>query len=640
MPQLSIVIVNYNVKYFLKQCIQSIYNSDYPHPYEIIVVDNNSQDDSLEMLSQEFPDVKVIANTENQGFSKANNQGFSIAQSEYILILNPDTLIKEDTLSICHNRMQDDRIGAIGVKMIDGKGQYLPESKRGFPTPIHALWKMIGLSKIFSKSSYFNKYYMGHLDEKKEAHVDVLTGAFFWTKKKILDQVGGFDEDYFMYGEDIELSYQVKKAGYELLYLPTTDIIHFKGESTKKSSVQYLKNFYGAMGIYAQKRNSGHGVLWKFILQTGIFLSAISFVLKTISRKILKPLIDIALLFLVAKVLQWVWGGFYFDNPDYYSDTSTDLTLIPLITTLVGSYYLFGQYDDKHNVKHLGYGFIFGSLALLSIYSLLPEGLRFSRFILITVCIVSPLGLYLTRKMYNFISSGSSSFNSSDDKRISIVGSSNSCHEIEQIVSAYADTDNIVGHITESSDDESIGHYDEINEIVDSRNINELIFCSKDLSSDYIFNSMALLGNKLSYKIADDDNRSILGSDSKNKVGEWYALDIAFKIDQAFHIRTKRLLDIMVGIICLLFFPVVVLLSRSRKAIYKNIISVILGGKTWIGYMHNDKRKNELPIIKPGVFTPKSVLSHMNQEEVNLYYARNYSVWMELEVIWNTFFRS
>jgi len=642
MPQLSIVIVNYNVKYFLKQCIQSIYNSDYDKPYEIIVVDNNSQDDSIEMLAEHFPDVKVIANKENVGFSKANNQGFDIAKSEYVLILNPDTVIKEDTLSICDERMQDDTIGAIGVKMLDGKGQYLPESKRGFPTPIHALWKMIGLSKLFPNSAFFNKYYLGHLSENKEHTIDVLTGAFLWTRKEILDRVGGFDEDYFMYGEDIEMSYQIKEAGYELLYLPTTDIIHFKGESTKKSSVHYLKNFYGAMGIYAEKRNSGNGVMWKLILQAGILLSAMSYVLKSLSRKILKPIIDVAILFILAKALQWLWGSFYYNSPDYFSyESVTDITLVALISILVIAYYLFGQYDIRHNLKHLGYGFVFGSLAMLSIYSLLPEQLRFSRFILIMVCIVSPLLLYVTRRLYNLMgSANSSSFNSSDGKRISVVGSQVSCQQIDKIVSSYTDQENIIGHITESSDGESIGHYDEIADVVDSRNINEIIFCSKDISSEYIFNSMAILGNKLSYKIADDDNKSILGSDSKNKVGEWYALDIVYKIDQAFHIRTKRLLDIIVALLVVLTFPIVVLFSGYRGKIFRNVFNVIIARKTWVGYIDNSEKKNELPIIRPGVFTPEPIFSHMNQQEINLYYARNYSIWMELELIWQLFFRS
>jgi len=642
MPQLSIVIVNYNVKYFLKQCIQSIYNSDYHKPYEIIVVDNNSQDDSIEMLAEHFPDVKVIANKENVGFSKANNQGFDIAESKYVLILNPDTVIKEDTLSTCDERMQDDSVGAIGVKMLDGKGQYLPESKRGFPTPIHALWKMIGLSKLFPNSAFFNKYYLGHLSENKEHTIDVLTGAFLWTRKEILDRIGGFDEDYFMYGEDIEMSYQIKEAGYNLIYLPTTDIIHFKGESTKKSSVHYLKNFYGAMGIYAGKRNSGNGIMWKLILQAGIFLSAMSYVLKSLSRKILKPIIDVAILFILAKVLQWVWGSLYYNSPDYFAyESVTDVTLAVLISILVIVYYLFGQYDIRHNLKHLGYGFVFGSLAMLSIYSLLPEQLRFSRFILIMVCIVSPLLLYITRRLYNLMgSANSSSFNSSDGKRISVVGSQVSCQQIDKIVSSYTDQENIIGHITESSDGESIGHYDEIADVVDSRNINEIIFCSKDVSSEYIFNSMAILGNKLSYKIADDDNKSILGSDSKNKVGEWYALDIVYKIDQAFHIRTKRLLDIIVALLVVLLFPIVVLFSNRRAIIYGNIAKVLLSRKTWVGYINNSEKKNELPIIRPGVFTPEPIFSNMSQQEINLYYARNYSVWMELELIWQLFFRS
>jgi len=198
MTSLSIVIVSYKVKYFLRQCIQSIYSSNCNIQYEIIVVDNASNDGSTQMLAKYFPDVKVIANKDNLGFSKANNQGFRIVNSEYVLILNPDTIIQEDTLQRCYDyHKSHPAIGAIGVRMIDGKGQFLPESKRGFPTPLNALYKMLRISSVFHKSSIFNRYYLGHLDEHQTNEVDVLTGAFMWVRNDVLDKVGGFDEDYF-----------------------------------------------------------------------------------------------------------------------------------------------------------------------------------------------------------------------------------------------------------------------------------------------------------------------------------------------------------------------------------------------------------------------------------------------------------
>ena len=310
MTGISIIIVNYNVKYFLRQCLQSIKNSDYVGEIEVIVVDNNSSDGSAEMMKEEFPEIKYIFNHDNRGFSKANNQGIAIAVHPYTLILNPDTILQENTLSICTDYLdQHQQVGAVGVKMVDGSGTYLPESKRGFPTPLNSIFKLTGLSRLFSKSKFFNYYYQGHLSTEKANPIEVLTGAFTFIRTEILKKIGGFDEDYFMYGEDIELSFQVKELGHAIHYVPTTQIIHFKGESTSKLSRSYLSNFYGAMGIYAGKRNKG-SALWSAILRFGILASAVVAVTRKIAKLILRPLVDWALLFGFTKGIQYFWATF------------------------------------------------------------------------------------------------------------------------------------------------------------------------------------------------------------------------------------------------------------------------------------------------------------------------------------------
>ncbi len=631
MTNLSIVIVNYKVKYFLRQCIQSILNSECTIDYDIIVVDNASDDGSVELLRDYFPQVKVIANKDNVGFSRANNQGFAITESEYVLILNPDTILQEDTLQVCYDYMQKHKgVGAIGVRMLDGKGQFLPESKRGFPTPLSALWKMLKVSSLFPKSAFFNGYYLGNIDENQISEIDVLTGAFMFVQKDVLDRVGGFDEDYFMYGEDIELSYQIGRQGYKIVYLPTTSIIHFKGESTKKASLKYLKSFYGAMGIYARKRNSNTGSIWKLILQLGIIISAIAFILKQLLGKVMRPASDILVLFGVGKILQRLWGVIYFNDPQYYHDIEINISLIGLIGVLVFVYYLFGQYDKRHNIKHLGYGFLIGTLAMFSIYSLLPIELRFSRLVMVVLAVKSPFILYITRRIYNLMSQKRSVFNLYDNKRIGVVGSKESCKAVDMIADNYSTTQQIIGHITNEDVKDNLGLLDELEDIVTSRNINELIFCSRDLSSDYIFQSMAKMGNKVSYKIANDDNKSILGSDSKDKAGEWYALDIAYKINQPFHVRIKRLFDLSMCLLFIILFPLFLIFSHKRGSIYANWILVLLSKKTWIGYAKSDDRLTDLPTIKDGVLELKPNLMQ-KVYATNLYYARNYSVWLEIE---------
>ena len=206
------------MRYFLEQCLHAVYRSVCNFEYDIFVVDNNSSDDSLSMLNDKFPQVKVIANKENVGFSKANNQAIKISNAEYVLLLNPDTIIQEDTLQKCIDKMAEDiAIAGLGVKMVDGAGDFLPESKRGFPSPLAAFAKMSGLSKMFPKSKTFGQYHLTYLDNNKNHEIEVLSGAFMLLRKPVLDKIGLLDEDYFMYGEELELAYRIHQTHLQLL---------------------------------------------------------------------------------------------------------------------------------------------------------------------------------------------------------------------------------------------------------------------------------------------------------------------------------------------------------------------------------------------------------------------------------------
>jgi len=262
--ELSIVIVNYNVRYFLEQCLQSVVDACKTITAEIIVVDNNSHDDSCEMIKTKFSSVKLIANKDNTGFSKANNQGVALAKGEYVLILNPDTVVAEDTFSkILTFAKSKQNLGSLGVKLIDGRGSFLPESKRGIPTPKVSFNKLTGIS-----SKQTGKYYATHLTPDENGVVEILVGAFMLIKRSIYNEVKGFDEDYFMYGEDIDLSYKIYKKGYQNYYFSDTQIIHYKGESTKKD-LKYLKHFHGAMKIFYRKHFKLNKI-YDFIMSFGI----------------------------------------------------------------------------------------------------------------------------------------------------------------------------------------------------------------------------------------------------------------------------------------------------------------------------------------------------------------------------------
>ena len=302
--KLSIVIVNYNVKYFLEQCLHSVSKACDGISSEVFVVDNNSVDSSVEMVKQKFPAVRLIANNENTGFSKANNQAILQSNGEYVLLLNPDTVVEEDTFRKIVSFMDaHPDAGALGVKMLDGSGKFLPESKRGLPTPKAAFYKISGLASLFPKSKTFGQYHLGFLNRDKTNEVEILAGAFMLLRKSVLDKTGLLDEDFFMYGEDIDLSYRILKAGYKNYYFPETRIIHYKGESTKKSSVNYVLVFYNAMIIFARKHFSKqNAAAFTFIIRIAIYLRAGAAILNRFIRKSILPVLDFML----------VCGGMYF----------------------------------------------------------------------------------------------------------------------------------------------------------------------------------------------------------------------------------------------------------------------------------------------------------------------------------------
>ncbi len=284
---ITIVIVNYRVKYFLEQTLRSVQEAINGLQAEVYVIDNNSGDDSIEHSKRLFPWVKYVENKKNVGFARANNQGIVAAQGEFTLILNPDTVITRDSVHKPIEWMREHPdCGAVGVRMVDGNGVFLPESKRAFPTPWASFCKIFGLSKLFPYSPVFAKYHLRYLSDREPHQVDILSGAFMLCRTLLLQQVGGFDEDFFMYGEDIDLSYRLVKAGKHNWYLPV-EIIHYKGESTKKDSMRYVRVFYEAMLIFYRKHYPRFSWIGYPIVQLGVAVRASMAMLKRIIQRIL-----------------------------------------------------------------------------------------------------------------------------------------------------------------------------------------------------------------------------------------------------------------------------------------------------------------------------------------------------------------
>jgi O-antigen biosynthesis protein len=292
---LSVIIVSYNVRYFLELCLVSVRKAAKHIDCEVFVVDNNSTDDSCSMVRRQFPEVNLITNTDNRGFATANNQAIKLATGRYILLLNPDTILEEDIFGKCIGFMiENPDAGAIGVRMINGNGKFLRESKRALPTPGTAFFKMSGLSNFFPRSVVISRYHLGNLDSMKTTQADIISGAFMFLLHEAVIKTGLLDETFFMYGEDIDYSYRLLKAGFKNYYFPEARIIHFKGESTKKGKVSVSLNFHKAMSIFVRKHiNNGKSRVLNIPVQLSIFVMAGLSILKQVLVLLFQPLKDI-----------------------------------------------------------------------------------------------------------------------------------------------------------------------------------------------------------------------------------------------------------------------------------------------------------------------------------------------------------
>lgn len=305
--QLSVIIVNYNVKFFLEQCLCSVQKAVAGIDAEVLVVDNASTDGSKDYLQQKFPAVQFLWSDVNSGFARANNLALQQACGNYILFLNPDTIVAEDSFTNCISFFEQTPIaGAIGVRMIDGSGRFLPESKRAFPSSTASFYKLSGLSALFPRSKTFAQYSLGYLDEHQIHEVDVLSGAFMMVRKEVLHSTGGFDEDFFMYGEDIDLSYRITQTKHNSIvfknyYLGNNTIIHFKGESTKKHSAAYVQQFYKAMLLFVQKHpQQFYNGVFNFFIRLAITLRGMMSWLKRFFTSASAPVLQKEKLLIIA----------------------------------------------------------------------------------------------------------------------------------------------------------------------------------------------------------------------------------------------------------------------------------------------------------------------------------------------------
>ena len=643
--KLSIIIVNYNVKYFLEQALLSVRKASANLSVEVFVVDNNSVDDSVEMVKDKFPEVKVIANKHNPGFSIANNQAIHQSCGEYVLLLNPDTVVEEDTFQKVIAFMDEHpKAGGLGVKMIDGAGKFLPESKRGFPSPFVAFCKTFGLSKIFPKSKTFNHYHLGYLDKDENHEIEVLSGAFMLLRKSVLDEIGLLDEAFFMYGEDIDLSYRIIKAGYKNYYLADTTIIHYKGESTKKGSLNYVKTFYNAMMIFARKHFEGEKArVFIFMLQIAIYFRAFITLFSGFIKKMYLPAIDAIVIFAGMYFLKDFWANYKFNDPFYYKPSFLYFNVPLYIGIWLSSIYFSGAYSERSNINRLVRGLLVGTLFLLAVYGLLDPIYRTSRMLIILSTIWAIIATSGLRILMHFFKYKNFNIGATTNNNLVIVGSIEESERVKSLLNQVQIQKNFIGTVSPSNNADSklyLSDMAQMREVAHIYKIDEIIFCSKDVNAQDIMHWMTELGPEIDYKIVPEESLSIIGSSSKNVAGELYTIEIQFKIANQLNKRNKRLQDFLISICLLLISPLTIFFIKEKRQFYANTIAVILGKKSWVGY--SSKTPSDLPAIREGVLSPLHGLSLNVEKEdtkrrLDFIYAKEYSTSNDLEIIWKGF---
>jgi len=647
--KLSIVIVNYNVEHFLEQCLFSVRKAIANIEAEVFVVDNNSVDGSLKMLADKFPEVKVIANKDNVGFSRANNQAIRISTGEYVLLLNPDTVVEDDTFTKTIEFMDSHPdAGGLGVKLVDGKGRFLPESKRGLPTPATAFYKMFGLTKLFPHSKRFARYYLGHLDNDEINEVEILAGAFMLMRRETLDKCGLLDETFFMYGEDIDLSYRITLAGYKNYYYPKTRIIHYKGESTKKTSVNYVLVFYKAMEIFVRKHFADKGAkTFSFFINLAIYFKAFLALLSQFFSKAVQPLLDTILGYAGLAFIGYFWGNtMVYEGDGTYPITLFAIILpIYLLIWLVTSYFS-GGYDKPYKVAPAVGGVFLGSLLILILYALLPESLRFSRALILLGMIWVSAEMSLTRWIGYLLKRPNFQYGKNAKKRFLVIGSEQETNRVEQLLQSTSIKPDFIGAISpfenQELPDDFLGTLKQVPEIIQIYKINEIIFCSKDISHQLIIDKMEEWQSSLDYKIAPEDTLSIIGSNSINTRGDLYTIDIK-TINTNSNKRKKRLFDLLSSSLGIILWVFLVFFINKPFAFLKNCFKVLSGKYSWIGYceLEDSDANRRLPKIKKGIFDPSANMSRVGlskeeKEHLNLMYARDYSLSKDI----NFFFRA
>ncbi|MDX1906596.1 MAG: glycosyltransferase [Bacteroidia bacterium] len=641
MADLSVIIVNYNVRHFLWQCLQAVLRASEGLVVEVIVVDNASSDGSVEMLhAWAHPQIRIIANTDNPGFSKANNQGIACATGRHILLLNPDTLVSEDTFRTCVDFMDaHPEAGALGVHMIDGTGRFLPESKRALPTPWVSFYKIFGLSDLFPRNRRFGKYHLTYLDKRQNHQIEVLSGAFMWLRKSLLDQIGGLDEAFFMYGEDIDMSWRVIQAGYQNYYLADTTILHYKGESTQKGSLNYVRVFYQAMIIFARKHFGGRQKqVFIAAIRLAVYFRALLAILRRGVDRAGFMLLEGGLIYAVMYAIQAYWehyvkyieGGAY--PPEFeqvYMPVYTGVFMLLL--------WLAGAYRKPYQLRPLILAPLGGFIAIATVTYMFPVVKNFSRAIVGLSAVFTMLVAMTTRGIIHHRERGNFFFTEPSRRRVILVGTPAGVLRLDHLVRRELDYPvEIAGHAVlgaASAYTDLLGQVADLRSLIRLYQADELVFCGETLEAGYMIAEMDRLSDTgVAFKIAPPDAEYLIGPHEVITARDPnYTRSV---LSQPEGLRTKRIVDLISASLLLAGFPVMAWAYQRPAAALRALGDVLTGQRHMVGYAGAGER---LPRLKAGLLNltvrirpPKTPA---NPDALDALYARSYSWELDLEII-------
>ncbi len=628
--QLSVIIVSYNVKYFLRQCLQSVERALEGLAGEVWVVDNASVDGSVEMVKQEFPRVRLIVNDTNLGFAKANNQAIRQARGEYVLLLNPDTIVQEDTFhKVLAFFKEHPEAGAVGVKIIDGNGQFAHDSRRNFPSGWNIFTKITGLYRLWPKSKLFGGYHLTYLPEDQITPVPVLLGAFLCVPKKVLDEVGLLDERFFMYAEDIDLCYRIVQAGYTNYYLPTTQIIHFKGESTKLHSLSYVLAFYKASLQFIQKHYMG----WKrwpaaLLYQMAIVVAATLSAGKRLFQRVALPLTEWAALWGLSYGLTTAWAahtGKTFPNL-YYQ------VILPLYALwLVVAHLIFLNYAPPYRIRKVVGAAITGFL-LIALTGYFMPPINYSRFIAAALSFGAvPLGLML-RALHNWLRQGRLHLTGEISQRVLIVAAPQHFQRLYKLL--FQDIRypaEFLGFVSPTTHPQALGTLAQLPSIIEHTSAEELVFCNASLSSQEIITLMTrYFYKRLSFKIVPPYADYLIGPQSI--LVSRYSLRLYLRLHQPEVLFQKKLFDMVAATLLLLSYPLTFWIYHKPLAALKSLFGVLAGRYHFVSY--SEIPTEEMPLLKEGLLTTDFLRAQYPRTlNADLLYAHRYSILLDWKIL-------